>query len=40
MASSGDAKRLYAVFGLSIKLTHRYTNVGDHPGFTDGTPST
>ncbi|MFI5808595.1 hypothetical protein [Streptomyces sp. NPDC051561] len=38
LASRGDARRLHDMFGLSISASLRYTNVVDHPGFTDPTP--
>lgn len=39
LASHGDAKRLHNMFGLSINASLRYTEVVDHPGFTDTDPS-
>ncbi|MEV6653892.1 hypothetical protein [Streptomyces sp. NPDC051219] len=39
LASHGDAKRLHNMFGLSINASLRYTEVVDHPGFTDTNPS-
>ncbi|MFI8280755.1 hypothetical protein ACIGBH_38880 [Streptomyces sp. NPDC085929] len=39
LASHGDAKRLHNMFGLSIHASLRYTEVVDHPGFTDANPS-
>ncbi|GAA3838304.1 hypothetical protein GCM10022403_083490 [Streptomyces coacervatus] len=40
MASTGDAKRLLNMFGLSISARLRYADVVGHPGFTDAAPST
>ncbi|MFD5430284.1 hypothetical protein [Streptomyces sp. NPDC127084] len=37
LASHGDAKRLHDMFGLSINASLRYTNIVDHPGFSEPT---